>query len=194
MNTYWGACVMTVAALLAGCGGGSGSDGEAIVIVDGDGGNHGHVRYLDTYSYDAHRIAFYQDVSGKYEPETVSVWVFPDEASLLVAEHQLDGYSGQITIYTRVVVFEEYATESEMLAWLDHDLAGYGYMVSPESVTWIDHAVDVDALFYTDSYLYGDVFVNEYEVQYYVDSVSIPGEFVLYEFSDYERVLEQFDL
>lgn len=189
-----GAVVALLPLALAACNGGGGSDHhDAPVIVVNGPGNSGHVRYLDTYTYDAHRVVFYQDVPGKYEPESVAVWVFPNESSLLVAEHQLDGYSNDIAIYTRVVVFDEYATESEMMAWLDNDLAGYAYPVQPESVTWIDNAVSVTGLYYRDSYLYGDAFVDEYEVQYYIDGVSVPGEFVLYGFADYEYVLAQYD-
>lgn len=185
------AFLLAVALLLSACHGSS--DDEVPIVVVG-GGNSGHVRYLDTYTYDAHRVFFYQDVAGKYEPETVSVWVFPNESSLLVLEHQLDAYTNRMAIHTRVVVFDEYATESEMMAWLDDDLAGFHYPVQPESVTWIDHAVGVDSLIYQDTYLYGDEFVDEYEVQYHVDGVSVPGEFVLYRFDDYERVLALHDL
>jgi hypothetical protein len=186
-----GVVMLGMSLLLSACHGSS--DDEVPVVIIGDG-NSGHVRYLDTYTYDAHRVFFYQDVPGKYEPETVSVWVFPNESSLLVSEHQLDGYSNRISIYTRVVVFDEYATESEMMAWLDDDLAGYHYPVQPESVTWIDNAVSVDSLIYQDTILYGNEFVDEYEVQYHVDGVSVPGEFVLYSFDDYERVLALYDL
>jgi len=186
-----GALVLCVSVLLGGCN--DSSDDEVPVVVIG-GGNSGHVRYLDTYNYDAQRLSFYQDVSGKYEPETVSVWVFPNETSLLVSEHQLDAYSNRLAINTRVVVFDEYATKSEMLAWLDDDLAGYHYPVQPQSITWIDYAVGVNSLTYSDTYLYGNEFVDEYEVQYHVDGMSVPGEFVLYSFDDYETVLAMHDL
>jgi len=189
----YGAAISLMSLALAGCnGGGHGHGDGSVIVVDGPG-NSGHVRYLDTYSYDAHRVAFYQDVSGKYEPETVSVWVFPNEAAMLVSEHQLDAYSNNIAIYTRVVVFDEYSTEADMMSWLYSDLDGYDYSVQPESVTWIDNAVSVTDLFYSNAYQYGDTFVDEYEVQYYVDGVSVPGEFVLYGFSDYELVLAQTD-
>lgn len=187
-----GAVLVGISLLLAGCHGSS-SDDDVPVVIIGDG-NSGHVRYLDTFAYDAHRLYFYQEVTGKHEPETVSVWVFPNESSLLVSEHQLDGYANRITINTRVVVFDEYATESEMMAWLDDDLAGYHYPVQPQSVTWIDHAVDVTSLTFRDTYLYGDEFVDEYDVHYHVDGMSVPGEFVLYSFDDYERVLAMYDL
>jgi hypothetical protein len=168
-------------------------DEEVPVVVIGDG-NSSDVRYLDTYTYDAHRVYFYQDVAGKFEPETVSVWVFPNEASLLVSEHQLDAYTNRISIYTRVVVFDGYASESEMMAWLDDDLVGYRNRVQPESITWIDYAVEVNSLTYQDTYLYGNEFVDEYEVRYHIDGVSVPGEFVLYSLNDYESVLAQHDL
>jgi hypothetical protein len=187
-----GAMMLGLSLLLGGCNGSS-DDDEPVVIIDGDG-NSGHVRYLDVFSYDADRLYFYQDVAGKYEPETVSVWVFPNESSLLVIEHQLDGYSNRVSTFSRVVVFEEYTNKSDMMAWLDDELAGYHYPIQPESVTWIDYAVDIDSLAYHDTYAYGDQFVDEYEVQYHVDGVSVPGEFVLYSFDDTELVLAQFDL
>lgn len=187
-----GALLLSAALVLGGCHDSS-DDDEVPVVIIGDG-NSGHVRYLDTFSYDAHRLYFYQEVAGKYEPETVSVWVFPNESSLLVVEHQLDGYSNRISVYARVVVFDERTGESEMMAWLDDDLAGFDFPVQPESETWIDHAVDVDSLTYHDTYPYGDRFVDEYEVQYHVDGVSIADEFVLYGFDDFELVLAQYDL
>ena len=45
-----------------------------------------------------------------------------------------------------------------------------------------------------DTYLYGTEFVDEYEVRYHIDGVSVPGEFVLYGFDDYEHVLTMYDL
>ena len=186
-----GATLLGLSFVLGGCHGAS--DDEVPVVIIGDG-NAGIVRYLDTYTYDAHRVSFYQEVAGKYEPETVSVWVFPNESSLLVSEHQLDAYSNRISIYTQVVVFDHYATESEMMAWLDDDLAGYHSRVQPESVTWIDYAVGVSSLTYQDTFLYGNEFVDEYEVRYHINGVSVPGEFVLYGLDDYESVLALHDL
>jgi hypothetical protein len=183
-----GACLLGLSFALGGCHGAA--DDEVPVVVIGDG-NSGHV---DTYTYDAHRTSFYQDIAGKYEPETVSVWVYPNESSLLVSEHQLDAYNNRISIYTRVVVFDGYSSESEMMAWLDDDLAGYHNRVQPQSVTWIDYAVGVDSLTYQDTYPYGNEFVDEYKVRYHIDGVSVPGEFVLYAIDDYESVLAMHDL